>query len=74
MIILNNKESQALRDEIFAGLKKSGEVKVTGLGIFVVKQRAARQGVNPKTGEKIKIAARKVVKFRASKTLKETVL
>lgn len=52
-------------------LKKGGDVRVTGFGALVVKNRKARTGINPKTGKKIKIAASKTVAFKASKTLKE---
>jgi len=54
-------------------LKKGNDVELAGLGKFTVKKRAARQGVNPKTGEKIKIAAAKVPGFKAAKALKEAV-
>jgi len=55
-------------------LKKGEKVNFAGFGVFQVKQRAARMGVNPKTGEKIQIAAKKAVKFRALKELKQAVL
>jgi len=60
-------------DVITAELKKGGEVNITGFGNFKVSERAARNGVNPRTGEKIKIAATKTPVFRAGKTLKESV-
>lgn len=46
-------------------LKTHNEVLVSGLGIFKIKDRAARTGRNPKTGEAIKIAAKKAVAFKA---------
>ena len=46
-------------------LKTHDEVLVSGLGIFKIKDRAARTGRNPKTGEAIKIAAKKAVAFKA---------
>ena len=46
-------------------LKTKDEVLVSGLGIFKIKDRAARTGRNPKTGEAIKIAAKKAVAFKA---------
>ncbi len=52
-------------------LKKGGEVALTGFGTFSAKKRAARMGVNPRTGEKIKIAATTVPKFKAGKGLKD---
>ncbi len=51
-------------------LKKGERVKIAGLGILVVRKRAARMGRNPATGEAIKIKASKKVAFRASKDLK----
>ncbi|MBI2476048.1 MAG: HU family DNA-binding protein [Candidatus Taylorbacteria bacterium] len=60
-------------DSIVNTLKKSGDVSIAGLGIFSVKQRAARQARNPRTGESIQVAAMKVPKFRAAKALKEAV-
>lgn len=58
---------------ITKSLKKGEEVNVTGFGAWKVSQRAARNGVNPKTGAKIKIPAMKTPVFRAGKTLKEAV-
>jgi nucleoid DNA-binding protein len=60
-------------DEISSALKKGDRVALTPFGSFVVRARKAREGRNPKTGEKIKIAARKVPAFVAGKALKETV-
>ena len=54
-------------------LKKSGKVQLTGFGTFSSTKRKKRTGVNPKTGEKITIPARKVPKFTAGKALKEAV-
>ncbi len=54
-------------------LKDGGEVSITGFGKFEVAERAARQGVNPATGEKIEIAASKAPKFKAAKALKDLV-
>ena len=54
--------------------KKSGEFTLPGFGKLVKQKRKARIGVNPKTGEKIKIAARTVVKFRVAKAAKDAVL
>ncbi len=54
-------------------MKKGEEVSIAGLGIFSVKQRAARQARNPRTGEAIQVAAMKVPKFRAAKALKDAV-
>jgi DNA-binding protein HU-beta len=51
-------------------LKKGERVKIAGLGILVVRNRAARMGRNPMTGEPIQIKASKKVAFRATKELK----
>lgn len=63
----------AIFDVITKQLVEGGEVNVAGFGIFRAKQRKARQGVNPRTGEKIQIPAKMVPKFRPSKTLKDAV-
>jgi DNA-binding protein HU-beta len=60
-------------EEITKTLSKGGEVTLTGFGSFKVTKRAARDGRNPKTGEKIKIPAMNTPKFKAGKGLKEAV-
>ncbi|MBN2780936.1 MAG: HU family DNA-binding protein [Candidatus Marinimicrobia bacterium] len=60
-------------DVLLAEVKKGEKFAVAGLGTFSVAKRAAREGVNPKTGAKIKIAASQSVKFKAAKKLKEAV-
>lgn len=60
-------------DSVIGSLKKGEEVSIAGLGIFSVKQRAARQARNPRTGATVQVAAMKVPKFRAAKALKEAV-
>ncbi len=59
--------------EIKAALQKGERVALTPFGTFVVRQRRAREGRNPKTGATIKIPARKVAAFVAGKGLKEAV-
>ncbi|MEW6454599.1 MAG: HU family DNA-binding protein [Pseudomonadota bacterium] len=54
-------------------LKKGDRIRLAGLGILVVRKRAARMGRNPATGEPIQIKASKKVAFRAAKELKEAV-
>lgn len=77
--ILNGTKVQAegvvdkVIDSIVNSLKKGEEVSIAGLGIFSVKQRAARMARNPRTGAAVKVAATKVPKFRAAKALKEAV-
>ncbi len=60
-------------ETIVTTLKKGDEVSISGLGIFVAKQRAARTARNPRTGESINVAAMRVPKFRAAKALKDAV-
>jgi len=54
-------------------LKAGDSVALVGFGTFSVKERAARKGRNPKTGEEIEIAASKVPDFKAGKGLKDAV-
>ena len=61
----------AVLDGITAGIKKDGLVQLIGFGTFSVKERAAREGRNPLTGEKIKIKASKTVSFKVGAGLKE---
>lgn len=60
-------------ETITAELSKGGEVNITGFGAFKVAERAARNGVNPRTRQAIKIPAMKSPVFRAGKTFKESV-
>jgi len=54
-------------------LKNKDSVQITGFGTFSVSHRKARQGVNPRTGEKINIPAMNLPKFKPGKQLKEAV-
>jgi DNA-binding protein HU-beta len=65
---------QAMNDLIYKTLKKEKVIKLDGLGVFQLKDRKARLGRNPRTGETVQIAAKKVVKFRVVKALKDAVL
>jgi DNA-binding protein HU-beta len=58
---------------IHESLKKSGEIKIAGLGTFWVLEMKARNGVNPRTLSKMKIPAMKLPRFRAAKALKAAV-
>jgi len=58
---------------ITEGLKNDSKVQLVGFGTFEVRDRAAREGKNPATGEKINIAATKVPAFKAGKSLKDYV-
>lgn len=60
-------------EAIIGTMKKGGEVSIAGFGIFSVKGRPARMARNPKTGEQVKVAAKKVPKFRPAKGLKDAV-
>ena len=64
---------ESLLATITKALQKGDKVVFTGFGAFLISNRKARQGVNPKTGAKIQIAAMKAPKFRAGKALKEAV-
>jgi DNA-binding protein HU-beta len=75
---LAKKDVNAFMDELavlaYSEVKKNGQFVVPGFGKMVKANRKARMGVNPATGEKIKIAAKTVVKFRLAKAAKEAVL
>lgn len=75
-----NLTSKAAREAVAAfinsvrdSLKRGEKVVITGFGTFSVRKRIERVGRNPKTGEKITIAARKAPGFTAGKTLKKAV-
>ena len=74
---LSKKDAGAAVDAVLATitdtLKKGGDVAFTGFGKFHVTRRAARQGVNPRTGEPVQIAAANVPKFSAGSQLKKAV-
>ena len=65
------KAVDAVFDGIIQSLKKGEEVRLVGFGTFDVSDRAASEGRNPRTGEKINIPASKQPKFKAGKTLKD---
>ena len=75
---VSKKEATELWDAlvamIYAEVKKSGEMTLPGLGKLIKKDRKARQGRNPATGETIQIPAKTVVKFRVSKAAKDAIL
>ena len=60
-------------EQIANTLEEEGCVDIFGFGKFTVSQRAARTGINPLTKEKIEIAASKSVKFKAAKSLKDSI-
>jgi len=63
----------ALLESIAGALKKGDKVTLVGFGTFDVAKRAAREGVNPQTRQKIKIKASKAPRFKAGKALKDAV-
>lgn len=65
--------SDAFVEVVTEALKKGEDVQFTGFGKFYVQKREARQGINPQTKAKIKIAATKVPKFSAGLALKNAV-
>lgn len=67
------KAVDAIIKSIAKSLKANKEVRLVGFGTFTVTQRPAGEGRNPRTGEKIKIRAAKLPKFRAGKGLKEAI-
>lgn len=64
---------ELLFDSIIEEVKKGETVSIAGFGIFEAKERAARMGRNPKTGEAIQIKASVSPKFRAAKAFKDSV-
>ena len=63
----------AVFDGIIDGLKSDGKVILPGFGSFEIRNRTARVGRNPRTGEKIKIDASRAPAFKPGKTMKESV-
>ena len=67
------KHFEAFEQVVTEALKGGEEVQITGFGKFSVKERKAREGRNPQTGEKIRIAASRVPAFSAGTALKEAI-
>lgn len=74
---MTKKDASRAIDAVFEAMSEAlaagDRVQLVGFGTFEVRKRAARTGRDPRTGEEIKIAARKVPIFRAGKSLKEAV-
>ena len=74
---LTKKDCAAAIDAVFAAITSAiaqGDgLSLTGFGSFAVAQRAAKEGRNPKTGEKMAIAASKGVKFKPGKALRDSI-
>ena len=64
---------RAFERVVTEALKSGEEVRITGFGKFSVREHKAREGTNPQTGEKMKIAASKAPAFSAGNALKEAV-
>ncbi|MGF1644553.1 MAG: HU family DNA-binding protein [Thiotrichales bacterium] len=67
------KALDAFVDAVSKELKAGGQVNLVGFGSFQVKERAARSGRNPRTGETIEIKSAKLPTFKAGKALKDAV-
>ena len=63
----------AMDEAVTGALKEGDQVVLVGFGTFSVKERAARTGRNPQTGDPIQIAAAKIPSFKAGKALKDAV-
>jgi DNA-binding protein HU-beta len=74
---MSKKDAEKAVNAVFASvgdaLAKGEKVQLVGFGTFEVRERAARTGRNPQTGEEIQIAASRVPAFRAGKVLKDSV-
>lgn len=65
---------ESLVNTVYKTLKKDKKIKLEGLGVFQLKDRKARVARNPRTGEMVNVPAKKVVKLRVTKDIKEAVL
>lgn len=74
---LSKKESAEMVEQVFEIMKntlESGDkIKIAGFGNFVVKQKADRRGRNPQTGDAITISARRILTFKPSQVLKNSI-
>lgn len=68
-----DKAVTAFIDTVTEALVEGRKVQLIGFGTFEVRERAARKGRNPQTGEEIKIPASKIPAFKAGKSLKDSV-
>ena len=64
---------EAVLDKMIGALEKGENVKVSGFGSFILRDKKERVGRNPKTGVEVPITPRRVMTFRASQLLKERV-
>jgi len=74
---MTRKESAEMMEEVFSIIKSTLEqgenLKISGFGSFVVKQKNDRKGRNPQTGETITISSRRIVTFKPSSILREAI-
>jgi integration host factor subunit alpha len=77
MTTFTKKESSEIVDRVFdivrSTLEAGENIKIAGFGNFEVKEKAARRGRNPKTGEVIEITPRRVLTFKPSQILKKSI-
>jgi DNA-binding protein HU-beta len=71
--IAANRAAGDLMQSIVKALKKEGKFTLPSFGTFTVRKTRARKGLNPRTGEAIKVKAGKTVRFKASPSLKKSV-
>ena len=71
--IAANRAAGDLMDAVIKELKREGKFTLPSFGTFTVRKTRARKGLNPRTGEAIKVKAGKTVRFKASPTLKKAV-
>ena len=73
----SKKDSAEIVESVFdimkENLTRSEKIKISGFGNFAVKEKRARKGRNPQTGEEIEISARKVLTFKPSQVLRRTI-
>lgn len=63
---------EAVFDIMKENLARGEKIKISGFGSFIVKEKKARKGRNPQTGDEIEISARKVLAFKSSQVLRES--
>ena len=71
--IAANRAAADLMDAVVKELKREGKFTLPSFGTFTVRKTRARKGLNPRTGESIKVMAGKTVRFKASPSLKKSV-
>ncbi len=64
---------ERILDEMSASLERGDQVKISSFGTFAVRSKNMRMGRNPKTGEEVPISPRRVISFRASHVLKDSI-